>query len=380
MGNDYFSQTIQTQNGYVLGGNVSYYLIPYQSLSKDTNKIDIPPIEEVISLNYIPYLSSSEGAYLNNFDVENVTLDKKFLPNYNMNNITKSLKRIKSTKGSNTIVSTFEPYDYIKGTDIGGVWKWQNEGKLWNYPYHYCEIWDGVSSPLSFSSEFLDLTKSSQRVRMRYGLNTQGIYQLYIEGYQGDNIGLLKGSMTGGLPFPISNSAYLNYMANNQANLQMQKVNNVVNMGSSLLSMNVGTIASGLTSGVMNFVGEHAKQSDLKSQGLTVKDCGADSLFNLQMDEVLCKYVYGYPEDYLQRVGLMFHQYGTKQNKLMTPPINTRKYFNYVKTVNANITGDGVPKQHMESIINLFDRGVTLWHMSVNGNYVGNYIPDNKEV
>ena len=222
MGNDYFSQTIQTQNGYVLGGNVSYYLIPYQSLSKDTNKIDVPPIEEVISLNYIPYLSSTEGAYSNNFDVENVTLDKKFLSDYNMNNITKSLKRIKSTKGSNTIVATFEAYDYIKGTDIGGVWKWQNEGKLWNYPYHYCEIWDGVSSPLSFSSEFLDLTKSSQRVRMRYGLNTQGIYQLYIEGYQGDNIGLLKGSMTGGLPFPISNSAYLNYMANNQSNLQMQ--------------------------------------------------------------------------------------------------------------------------------------------------------------
>lgn len=55
--------------------------------------------------------------------------------------------------------------------------------------------------------------------------------------------------------------------------------------------------------------------------------------------------------------------YGYKQNKVL-PIFNmtrSRYYFNYIKTIGCNITGD-IPRKYLNKLKSIFDNGVTLWH------------------
>jgi hypothetical protein len=64
-----------------------------------------------------------------------------------------------------------------------------------------------------------------------------------------------------------------------------------------------------------------------------------------------------------------FDMFGYKTNMVKTPNLNSRPYWNYVKTIDCNISGD-VPSFDMIKLKKIFDEGVTLWH---NSTYIGNY-------
>jgi hypothetical protein len=62
---------------------------------------------------------------------------------------------------------------------------------------------------------------------------------------------------------------------------------------------------------------------------------------------------------------MFFDMYGYKTNKVKVPNVSGRPYWNYVKTIDCNITGD-VPAQDMTALKNIFNSGVTIWHGSNN--------------
>ena len=81
----------------------------------------------------------------------------------------------------------------------------------------------------------------------------------------------------------------------------------------------------------------------------------------------------------MQEIGYYFHRFGYAQNKIMTPDIKSRKYFNYLKG-EITLSGTNVPPEYMNELTSAFVEGATIWHMDVSGNYIGNYLPDNVEV
>ena len=64
---------------------------------------------------------------------------------------------------------------------------------------------------------------------------------------------------------------------------------------------------------------------------------------------------------FAQRIDHYFDMFGYATNDLKVPNINTRPYWNYIKTQGINIEGD-VPETDLAELRNLFDNGVTLWH------------------
>lgn len=377
---DYFNTRIEIGRGetsdFIMSGNICYYAVTNTDVEDTGKEVLIPPIEEVISINYFPYLP--EANLVNDI----IDLDSKFIPPTGTG-VPKKVRRISKLSVTDlTVKIDFIPFNYIEGADIGGTWKWQNEGRLWMSPFHYNELYDGISSPITYKSElFADGYKESSRIRVRQALNSQGIYQLYLDGYKGDTTGLLFGEMTGGNPLPTSNSAYLNYLSSNQSQITMGRISRVisgVSSATSLFNGDVGGAISGVTSSVMGEIGEIAKQTDMREKGLSVKDTGADVLFNLQVTQGLKQNVYGYTETDLNRIGLYFHQYGYAQNKMMKPNLKSRKRFNYIKVHDCVLKGNGIPKTHLNQIADIFKRGVTLWHME-NGNVFGDYTKDNAE-
>ena len=48
-------------------------------------------------------------------------------------------------------------------------------------------------------------------------------------------------------------------------------------------------------------------------------------------------------------------------NDVKIPNITGRTNWNFVKTVNCNITGD-IPQEDVQTLKNMFDEGETFWH------------------
>lgn len=53
--------------------------------------------------------------------------------------------------------------------------------------------------------------------------------------------------------------------------------------------------------------------------------------------------------------------FGYKVNSLKIPNLNSRTYWNYVKTIDINITAD-IPQDDLQKIKDMFNTGITLWH------------------
>ena len=56
-----------------------------------------------------------------------------------------------------------------------------------------------------------------------------------------------------------------------------------------------------------------------------------------------------------------FTMYGYKVNSVEVINPHKRTYYDYIKTIGCNITGN-IPQSELLEIKSLFDKGITLWH------------------
>lgn len=75
--------------------------------------------------------------------------------------------------------------------------------------------------------------------------------------------------------------------------------------------------------------------------------------------------------EYIKKIDDIFWAYGYKICELELPLINSRRYWNYVKTVDCNFTGK-MPLNMLAAFRQIFDNGVTIWHTNDIGNYTLN--------
>lgn len=74
-------------------------------------------------------------------------------------------------------------------------------------------------------------------------------------------------------------------------------------------------------------------------------------------------------DDEVKRLDDFLSCYGYAVNKVKSPNLTGRAYWNFVQTENAVIAGD-MPASSRDAIGRIFDGGITFWH---NGDQVGNY-------
>ena len=81
--------------------------------------------------------------------------------------------------------------------------------------------------------------------------------------------------------------------------------------------------------------------------------------YDLIDNNIFTRYTIKY--QFAERIDKFFDMYGYLTNKVKTPNLNNRTNWNYVKTIGCNITGN-IPQIDLQTIKNIFDNGVTLWH------------------
>ena len=301
-------------------------------------------------------------------------------------------------------ISRFNKYPTIERNHKGEK-HFSNESKLYQYPYYYLSINDYINSPLYLNPMFLKDGESS--VKVSQPITVTGGYTIYVQDYKGDknngaNEGLFSAS---GLDLPTSSSQYAQFMANSKANFQTQIdiaqrthfANDMASIPSALTSAitgatlgmtvgsaipGVGNVVGGILGAAGGFINSiiapgirnaNEKRNKIETSQAQVQDImRAPRNVNLSSSDILMTLDRGNSKIWVNRYTISDYYkeklcdywtlYGYKQNKLMKPNLKSRKYFNHIKTFDANIKGNKMDKTEIELIKEIYNKGVTFWH------------------
>ena len=378
--NDWYGNPSLARQG-ILSGDLSMYAIGRDNLQNlnvtyDSNGrpnqeyMFVPQTSEVISCYFFPYLDYSHIVQVE-VDYDEATFplcaNASEQASYTMNRVIGF--------GEDGIVDVGEFSKYpVSGTTIGGEYNWRNEGKLWLPPFTQIVCCDGFSEPFGVNPLLINDNNTTFKICCRQSLNHLGLYTLYIDGYKGLSQGKLFGSTTGGNSLPVISSSYTDYMNQNRYQLKNERMKAVVGGLTNLFTGNL----MGVGQSLFDYGDTYQGEINSMNNGYSLTSSGSDSILDLSFVTGMTAYYQQPLPEYMERLGMYFHLYGYAQNKHMTPPINTRKYWNYVKTTDVRLKVNNCPKQHLQTLKAMFNNGVTVWNMA-NGEMFEHLGMDNTE-
>lgn len=261
--------------------------------------------------------------------------------------------------------------------------------KLLCYPF-VCLTLTGDSGSAEFRYELFKNQTPSFNIACGYGQNAAAICTA--SNYAGYNSDMPDSVSVKGWPILAwVNNAYQNWLTTNApiiaagilggaAMLGMGVAPIMAGFGTYLASAS-GVVAAGTAAGVKTaiagaaMVGSTLKQMyqhstapgqmhGLASAGDTLAGGGLKG-FRSYCRSIRAEYA-RIADDYFDKFGYATH-------RLKVPNTHSRPHWNYVKTINATITGS-VPSDDMNTIIAIYDKGITFWK---DGSEIGNYSLDN---
>jgi hypothetical protein len=174
--------------------------------------------------------------------------------------------------------------------------------------------------------------------------------------------------------FPLCSwlyDVYKNWLAQNKEMLTLGYINTALGTVASVAG---GNPVGGIVSGEMSILQQMAQVEQHKMQPPQARGntSGGSSAFSIGILD-FGFYPATIKAEYARKIDDYFEMFGYKVNEVKLPNITGRPFWNYVKTIDINITGD-IPTKDMEELKSIFNNGVTLWH---SGDNVGNYSLNN---
>lgn len=324
---------------------------------------------------------------------------------------------------------------------------WRNESRLYNYPYMYGMLTDHANTPLEVHyHEILNYVNDIE-IYSKQMISDKGTHSLYVENLKNDLLGQYESMVsTAPTEIAVGSSAYSQWSSSQKAQdnfnirsqiMQMGLANNTtqrmseLNQQQAILNGTAGVItgvAGGIGAGIQGNLGgaisgfgsafmsganagfdyqrnqitreqsnkqldqtralaiggRDAKLKDLSNTPRSMLSTGSDIAFTMMNGQLSIDFVrYRCTTEYLERLGDYFAMYGYRQAKTMIPNTRNRHYYNYIKTVGANIApkvNTGIPKEHLAKLQNIFDNGTTIWHIDRPNVTFMSYYYDNVEV
>lgn len=161
--------------------------------------------------------------------------------------------------------------------------------------------------------------------------------------------------------FPICSfnvDMYTNWLTQNAVNIPLGVASGILSTATGVVTSNPIGVASGVLS-IANTIGSIYEASLIPPsvEGNTNSGDVTYATGNL----TFTGYFKTIKEEKARILDDFFSMYGYKTNLVKLPNLNNRSNWNYVKTINCNITGD-IPQQDIQKIKDMFNNGITLWH------------------
>lgn len=199
---------------------------------------------------------------------------------------------------------------------------------------------------------------------------------VYPKNYKGDTYNVMEGVMQGKFPtLSWSGDSFTNWLTQNSVNIST----GLISAGASLAlapTAPQSAISGGLS--IMSTIGQ-IYQHSICPQSVRGNTNGGDTLTANNLNNVVIHSM-SIRSEFAQRIDQYFDKYGYATNKLKSPNITGRTYWNFIQISNDDCIGYSnnqsvsVPPKAMENINNIFRKGVTVWHNHAN---IGNYSLNN---
>lgn len=242
--------------------------------------------------------------------------------------------------------------------------------KLKCYPYNYLLVTNNAGIDTIFHYE--DFTNNNPKFKVigdiTPGCSMKCIPLNYMKMSDSSSLNSFNYGIAGGkLPVcPWVNDAYTNWLVENGVSMAIQGITAVGSMilGAGMIMTGAGAPAglalmAGGAGTIANLYGENYKASltpDQANGNVSVGDVtysagkAGFTAYKLSIRKERAKAIDNY-----------FTMFGYKVNELKVPELNSRTKWNYIKTVDINITAN-IPQDDLQKIKEMFNTGITLWH------------------
>ena len=241
-----------------------------------------------------------------------------------------------------------------------------SESKLYMYPYSLIEITNLKGESVTLKPQNFNFSIDKElRLRLMSSVSTTPKTAIFPENY----LNMFTGAMSSA--FQLNAGGILNSINRGAREYSLNEGKRAsMNMNNDFANKNLMINAEqsiGLT---------QAKINDINNIPPSVSNLGNNALFDYG-NKINGVYIIGKTirPEYREQLTNYFKMFGYKVNKLEIPNTKSRRYYNYIKTIDANIVGN-IPSNDLSAIKGIFDKGVTIWHTD----QVGDYSLNNSEV
>lgn len=240
--------------------------------------------------------------------------------------------------------------------------------KLFVYPYNCLEVTNNNGGNVIYQYE--QFINNQPRFNV-YGVVTPGcsvrlvpLYYNKMNEHQpptqdGILYGYNDGLNLGKLPVGSWKSdVYINWLTQNGINQTWSMVKNSVNAIGSAAKSDPSGAAGGILGIVDTLVNNEQRQvtpDTAKGNTNNGDVCFATYSTMFQINKKSIR------SEFARIIDNYFQMFGYKVNVVKTPQFNSRTYWNYIKTIDANMDGN-IPQEDLQIIRSIFNNGITFWH------------------
>ena len=256
----------------------------------------------------------------------------------------------------NEVIKTIQTIQISKPSTLAGSYTPKNN-KLYCWPYRYMLASNNAGISVAYHYEnFSNSTMSFQAT----GVVTPGCeIKVIPENYKNNSYNYNEGITLGKLPICAwTKDTYLNWQTQNSLNNNIQVAGGLTKMLGTISTKNPADLVSGATQ-VFDVAQNVYEHEFAPNQAMGNTNCG-DINFSKGYAEISFIHL-SIKSEYASMIDNYFEKYGYKVNELKVPNLNSRTYWNYIKTIGCNFTGN-IPEEDIGKIKELFNRGITFWH------------------
>ena len=271
----------------------------------------------------------------------------------------------------NEIEKIFSPPFGENGFNYLGKTYTAKNNKLLTYPYKYLSVSNNVGSLNTYRYE--NFENGIPKFILKGVMSIGGSIKLIPENYNGQTRNENEGIILGKYPqFMWGNDVYTNWLTQNAINVLGDFIDVGLTFTKSGISLVGGQPVAGTSyafSGmqkIISNIGNIYKHSFApntisgNASGGDINSSSSQNTFIISHNEI--------KPEYAEIIDNFFEMYGYKINKLKVPETTSRKYWNYVKTIDINMEGN-IPETDLTELKNIFNNGVTIWHTDNMYNY-----------
>lgn len=250
-------------------------------------------------------------------------------------------------------------------TAFGSITANIKNNKMFTYPFSYVDCLFYGSGEMELYYEKAGRSGISVRIQGCCAPFPQ--VTAYADTYDGNQTHNLKYSLdfTNFPTCAVANDTYAQYINTQGISTALSVLGSGIQFGQGVLSKNPASILGGVL-GAAQSIGNTITAMERPDTAIGTMGQGG-TLYAMNQIKVKLLQL-GYDEQSAIAADNFMSIYGYNTQQVLTPNLNSRTLWNYVKTLDCNISGD-IGYIALEKLNSIFNNGVFLWHTNDIGNF-----------